>query len=271
MNKYTVREYRRSDIPAMTALWQGVFGDTEELIGSFMALLQDMGTAAVAELNGSVVGAAYVIAGMELIGAGARPPVCGYIYAVAVDPACRRLGIGRELTLRCAELARRRGAEVICTLPAEESLYGWYRDVRGVECVLRRRRFELPCSADEGVMELSSTEYMLWRESMLRDKCHMHPSNPTLEFQRRFCKALGGGLYACGSGICSAYLENGAAVIKELITSVPGDAGTIAASVGAFIGAERAVYFLPDVSGEVYLSALPGSIPPDCVWNISFD
>ena len=45
----------------------------------------------------------------------------------------------------------------------------------------------------------------------------------------------------------------------------------IAASVGAFLGAKTAVWFEPAREGEAYIAALPGSIPADCVWNLSFD
>ena len=118
MSDAVIREYRGGDIPEMSALWQAVFGDSEALVNSFLELLPDMGTAAVAEVNGSIVGAAYAVTGMELVSADGKARTCGYIYAVAVAPEYRGSGIGRALTERSAELARARDAEVICTLPA---------------------------------------------------------------------------------------------------------------------------------------------------------
>ena len=263
MSDAVIREYRRGDIPEMSVLWQAVFGDSEGLVNSFLQLLPDMGTAAVAEVNGKIAGAAYAVTGMELVSASGKVQTCGYIYAVAVAPEFRGSGIGRALTERSAELARDRGAEIICTLPAEESLYAWYKAILGTECVLHRQRFETEATAVAPVQSISAAAYS--------QRCRMRPSHTTLEFQRRFCEELGGGLYACGGGICAAYLEDGAAVIKELIAPDGTDAAVIAASMGAELGTARAIYYLPAPDGEPYLAAIPGEIPSDCVWNITFD
>ena len=271
MSDAVIREYRGGDIPEMSALWQAVFGDSEGLVNSFLQLLPDMGTAAVAEVNGKIAGAAYAVTGMELVSASGKVQTCGYIYAVAVAPEFRGSGIGRALTERSAELARARGAEVICTLPAEESLYAWYKTILGTECALHRQRFETEAAAVAPVQSLSSAEYGQQREALLKGHCYMRPAHTTLEFQRRFCEELGGGLYACGGGICAAYIEDGASVIKELIAPCGTDAAAIAAAIGAALGTKRAVYYLPAPDGEPYLAAEPGSIPADCVWNITFD
>ena len=270
MSDAVIREYRGGDIPEMSELWQTVFGDSEGFVDSFLRLLPGMGTAAVAEVNGKIAGAAYAVTGMELVSAGGKVQTCGYIYAVAVTPEFRGSGTGRTLTERSAELARARGAEVICTLPAEESLYAWYKTILGTECALHRQRYEVKAADIVPVQSLSAAEYGQRREALLKDRCRLRPARTTLEFQRRLCEELGGGLYACG-GICAAYIEGGAAVIKELIAPVGTDAAAIAASIGAALGTERAVYYLPAPDGEPYLAAIPGSIPPDCVWNITFD
>lgn len=54
MSDAVIREYRRGDIPEMSALWQAVFGDSEGFVNSFLQMLPDMGTAAVAEVNGKI-------------------------------------------------------------------------------------------------------------------------------------------------------------------------------------------------------------------------
>ena len=270
MSDAVIREYRGGDISEMSALWQAVFGDSEGLVNSFLELLPDMGTAAVAEANGVIAGAAYAVTGMELVCSGKTKP-CGYIYAVAVAPEFRGSGLGRALTERSAELARACGAEVICTLPAEESLYAWYKTILGTECALCRQRLETEAAAVVPVRSLSASEYGRRREALLKDRCRMRPSHTTLKFQRRFCEELGGGLYACGGGICAAYVAGGAAVIEELIAPTGTGDANIAAAGGGTLGTERAVYYLPAPDGEPYLAAVPGSVPLDCVWNITFD
>ena len=271
MNDVIYREYRPGDVPALSLLWRDVFGDSLSFTANLFALLPDMGSCVIAEESGELLGAACVINGFELAGRKKSRPIVAYIYGVMVRERDRGRGIGKALVLEAAELARRRESEVLTTLPANRPLYGWYRKLLGLECVLHRKRFETGCAPREPVMEMSSTEYLLWRDSLLKGRSYLRPSSPVMEFERRFCQSLGGGLYACGSGICAAYLEDDCCVIKELITNTPSDDALIAASVGAHLGARTAVWYLPSREGEAYVAALPGSIPADCVWNLTFD
>lgn len=271
MNKVQYREYRPGDVPALSLLWREVFGDPLSFTANFFALLPDMGSCVVAEEDGAILGAASIVNGFELVTRQKRRPVVAYLYGVMVREQDRGRGIGKGLCLEAAALAERRESEILTTLPADRPLYGWYRKLLGLECVLHRKRFETGCAPREAVMEMSSTEYLLWRDNLLRGRAYLRPSPPTMEFERRFCQSLGGGLYACLSGICAAYLEGETCVIKELITNSAADAALIAASVGAFLGAKTAVWYLPAREGEAYLAAKPGLIPADCVWNLTFD
>ncbi len=271
MDGYALREYRPGDVPALSLLWRDVFGDPLGFTAEFYALLPDMGSAVVAERDGRLVGAAHVVNGMELVGRQKKPPVVGYLYAVMVAEDCRGHGIGQALTREAEALARRRESALVCTLPASAPLYGWYHRVLGFECLLHRQRREIGCAPRQDVMELSATEYLLWRETLLKGRRFLRPSAPVMEFQRRFCAFYGGGLYACGSGICTAVREGELCVIRELITRDEAERDTIAASVGAFLGAKVSAHYLPAREGEPYIAGLPGSIPADCVWSFSFD
>ena len=268
---WRIREYAPGDVPALSLLWRDVFGDPLSFTAAFFSLLPDMGSAVVAEMDGKIVGAASVVNGFELIGKRKKAPVVGYLYAVMVAPEQRGLGIGMALSKEAAELAKRRESVLFCTLPADQGLYSFYHKLLGFECVLHRRRFEVDCAEIEPAMAMTATEYALWRETLLQGKNHLRPSHPVLEFERRFCACFGGGLYACGSGICAAYLEGDTCISKELITRESADCDTIAASVGLLLGAKKSVYYLPAREGEAYLAAPPGSIPSDCVWNLTFD
>lgn len=273
MAEFIIREIRPGDIPALTALWAETFGDSEHLIREFFRLLPDMGGGVAAVRTGEVIGAAYAITGMELAGAGMEAIACGYIYAVAVSKAYRRLGAGRALTLAAAELAKSRGAQIICTLPAEASLYGWYKDILGVDCVLRRKKRLIKSAAIAPCIRLSSTEYMLWRENMLRDKPHLRLSTPALEFQRLLCEAYGGGFFACGPGIAAAYTDGDRGIVRELLSADGRGRDEAAVSIGAALGVRELLLFEPAGrdEGQAYIAAHPGSVPDACVWNLSFD
>ena len=271
LENYTIREYRPGDVPALSLLWRDVFGDPLDFTAEFYAMLPDMGSAVVAEADGKLVGAAHVMNGFELVGKKKKPPVVGYLYAVMVAADYRSLGIGKALTAEAAALAKRRESAFLCTLPADAPLYGWYHRLLGLDCALYREAHTVDCAPLETVGEFSATEYLLWRETLLQGKTYLRPSQPTMEFMRRFCMFYGGGLYACGSGICTAELDGDLCLIKELITNTPEDCGRIAASVGAALGAKKCVYYLPAPAGEAYIAAPPGAVPADCVWNLTFD
>lgn len=271
MAETTIREYRPSDVPALTALWAETFGDSEELIAAFFRLLPELGTAMVAEAEGKPIGCACVLTGMELRGTGKAASVGGYIYAVAVESAYRHNGTGRALVKAAGDKARELGAAFVCTLPAEGSLYAWYEEILGVKPALYCERRRVSCGKHERCMKLSSSEYGLRREAMLCGKARLFLSSPGLEFTRILCEAYGGGLFACGSGICAAYLEGETCLVRELICADESEYDCVAASVGAELGAAECEYRLPALSGEAYIAAESGAIPPECVWDLSFD
>ena len=86
------RPARSEDIPQLKALWKLVFGDADELIDAFFALLWPDCRTAVVEENGTVVAAAYAV----------RLENIRYIYAVATHPEYRGRGYGEAVTLAAA-------------------------------------------------------------------------------------------------------------------------------------------------------------------------
>lgn len=263
MADFTLRGTLPEDYAALSALWQHCFGDPPELVEKFFSLLPELGRGVTAEYQGRAVGAAYSLTGLELL---PEHKGCGYIYAVAVDDSCRGLGIGGALSVAAAEAARQAGAEVICTLPAEESLYDWYEKLIGVKYVLRRK--ELICKAAEGdCREISAEEYAQRREELLRGRAHIRFPAAYLEFQNELCKGYGGGFYAVGDAIAAAYPEGDTAKICELIgTEKTAAAGAIAAKLGAAC----ALHYEPATDGERFV-AIDSALPWDCEWNLAMD
>ena len=139
--RWFCREVRPDDRKALVSLWVRVFGDAPELVEAFLDLLPEMGTGVTAEENGELLGTAYLLDGFTLISPDSAPKKCGYLYAVAVEEHARRKGIGARLSQAAAEIGRMRGAELICTLPAEHSLYRWYASVLSLHEVTQRSFF----------------------------------------------------------------------------------------------------------------------------------
>ena len=266
MSACIIREYRGDDVPALKRLWQAVFGDTEELIDAFFALLPGMGTGVAAEADGLPCGMAFLIDGLSVSGR-----KVGYLYAVAVDPARRGQGLGAALSREAFRIGRLRGAEILCTQPAEPSLFDWYQKILGVECVLRRRTELLPCFPGLSPAILSAEDYTAKREALLSGQAHLCLSDHAMLFEKALCRSCGGDLYRIGDGLAAAYLDGDRAVIRELLLPEGSDRAATASSLGAALAAKDVLLCSADPNGEPYLAGIPGSIPVDLEWNLSFD
>lgn len=272
MADYLLREYSNQDIPSLKRLWAACFGDREEYIDGFFSLLPGLGTAISAVHEGRVCGSAYILEDMKLCAADEAQPVA-LIYAVAVDESCRRLGIGAELVRRAVELARQRGAKHIVTLPAEESLYGWYEKVCGFKCRLYRQEKSVE-TMDMGVVKrISAEEYSALREERLRGRTHIVYGPAAMRLQELLCRTYSGGLFSCAGAIAAAYRAEGVGIMQELICPEGMDEEVFAAAIGFELDAEDVKLQGPAnaQSGTAYLAALDSGLPEDCYWPLAFD
>ena len=265
--EYTLRLTAQEDHPALAALWQKTFGDPPELVAAFFRLLPELGFGVTALLDGRPVGAAYGITAFTLRGRGR----CCYLYAVAVEPACRGGGIGAALCRAVMEEGRRRGCSLPCTQPAEESLYGWYRRILDLEGVIFRRFFRVKAAALLPVLPLDAERYAARRRELLAalPGAVLDAAPAALRFEEALCRSCGGGLYAVGPGLAAAYPEDGVCQVRELL--LPGKEADAAASLAACLGLPQAVYALPAESGEPYIALPEADAAGISLWNLSFD
>ncbi len=246
-----LRESAPQDTDQLRQLWCDVFGDPPELVDAFLSLLPGMGCGCVAERDGRILGAAYLIDGFTLLQPGKAPQHCGYLYAVAVHPDARGHGIGAAVSRGAAELGRKRGAELICTLPAEESLYRWYGEILSLTHQSTRRVFT--CDELPGARPLEASEYLLRREALLRDTPHAVPNASVMEFSASLCRACGGGLYALDDMLFCAYRIQNRWVMPELLPLSAADRITgLSSSEHAYLCADR-------------------PLPDGLIWNLTLD
>jgi len=247
-----LRESLPQDAEELKGLWCDVFGDPPELVDAFLSLLPEMGCGCVAEHDGRILGAAYLIHGFTLLRPGKAPLRCGYLYAVAVRPEARGRGLGAAVSRGVAELGRLHGVELVCTLPAEESLYRWYGEILSLTHMSTRRVFSRD-ALPAGVQPLEADEYLRRREALLCGIPHVLPSGAVMDFEAALCRISGGGLYALDDMVFFAYPDKGRWVIPELLP---------------LSAADR----VPGLNAEVlpYLCA-DRPLPEGLVWNLTFD
>jgi len=265
--KTEIREIRTEDHAALIALWHRVFEDPEELAAAFLRLLPEIGSGAAAFVDGQLAGAAYIVTGLTV-----EDKRAAYLYAVAVHPEYRGLGLGMAVTKEAAALGRALRADFVCTLPASRSLYGWYEELIGTHCALYRREETLPVRPGPMVRSLFAEEYNARREEFLAGKAHMTFSPAAARYEAINCRCFGGDFYAVGDGIAAAYREEDLAVVREVLCPNEGDRRLCAAAVGDAMGCRRVKLYTPGKKGDLpYLAAEPGALPEDCVWDLAFD
>lgn len=270
MNKFELREYKAPDIPALSRLWKRSFGDSQGFLDAFFAALPSMGSGLVAECDGVICGAAYTITEQQLAYPDGVKRRLGYIYGVSVDERFQGRGIGAALVKGVYALSKERGAEIVCTLPAEDSLYGWYDKLIEVKCALHRSVRTVSPQTGGSCREISAEEYMHLREALLAGRPRLIPSMAVLEFQGQMLKEYSGGLYVVEGGIAAAYADGDCGIIRELLLPQGGDVASAASHLAAAMGVKTAKLFEASAGGKNYIaSELP--LPTDCVWNLSLD
>ncbi len=265
---YDIREYTKDDIGAMKSLWCDTFGDPPELVDSFFELLPSMGTGFVAELDGEVFGAAYVLDAFLHLPDSSTKKIA-YIYAVAVDDSVRGQGIGAELTRACMRSAWECSADICCTLPAEDSLYDWYKSRCGLTAASYCSYDNIAASAEiSGIKRLSADEYGFLREDILRGKAHVGFYYGYLRFQEEIFISSCGGFFEYRGAIACGYIENDTLYVKEYL----GDEPDFIPALCAALDAKSAVIRHASSNGERYIAAYQkADFPPDTVWNLTLD
>lgn len=265
-----IRKYAAADVSALCALWLRNFDDTENFVRDFHEALPHLGSAVVAGLEGKIIGAAYTLNGQALSCPGEADVPLGFLYGVSVDREYRRHGVGAAVVKAAYELSKAMGAEIVGILPARAALYDWYGELLGMEYTLSRSVSQVKAAALQPCTPISSGEYLAKREALLGTMPHVSLSAASMEFAKKLMCEYGGELYSVSGGIAAAYMEGGLAIIRELILPDGMDLPSAASSLSFAMGAEEGRLYMPSTSGDRYiLSDRP--LPPDCIWNLSFD
>lgn len=265
MTEPIIRPVRREDCDPLAALWRRVFQDPPELSRAFLEDLPALGGGACAEEDGVLLGAAYAVTDYFL-----EERRLAYLYAVAVQPEARGRGLGAALSREAAALGRRLGAELVCTCPAEDSLYPWYERIIAVRPALRQREERVESRPGDIPAPLSPEEYGARREILLAGTPHVRLGPAVLRREKANCRACGGDLLALGEGIAAVYCDEGETRIRELLVPAGADRSALAAALGAAFATERALLLTPDPAGEPCLAA-DRPLPPGCVWGLTLD
>lgn len=269
MTDPVIRCFRPEDSLGAARLWEQVFGDPASLVLEFLDIFSAQPDfCRVAEADGRIVAAAYCLDGPELILPN-QPPISGtYLYAVATDPAWRKLGLAAKLCRDLRDLAFHRGIRYVFTKPAEESLYHWYEEKIGAVPALPcgKLRFTAPVdTASLPVAQFTPTEYAELREALLKNTPHVRLPESFIRWEHLLHETYGGAFLNIGGWAVDVFSDGAQAEIHELLSPPHSDytPEDIAGAVMSHYGVSTVSATIPNGT-EHYISCATatGNIPP---------
>lgn len=204
----------------LKSLWEDVFRDEPEYIDRFFDMLYAPGMAALCELDGRIVSAAYVLRLGDLVREGRWTP-CRVVYSYGTHPDFRRRGFGGKVLRMAYEASVQTGYGVIC--PSESELFDYYEGFGYSKCfaVSEQDCTDVGLPLTGSVTRVTVRGYAALREELLHGRTHIDFDIKPLEFQEAVCNASGGGLFYIvteGDRCCAAVeIRDGRAFIPELI------------------------------------------------------
>lgn len=208
------------DEPKLHKLWRETFGDEDSFISSFFSAFYTAGNAAVAEYNGEIISAMYLLPAGTLYSNESAFSCC-YLYALSTLEEYRCRGIAEKVLECAAQAAFSRGYDCVYLSPAENDLFAYY-EKRGFEsCFSCSEQMFLGKPAASPVMleSVSPEEYSQIREELLENIPHVEYSLGMISFQQYICKIGGAELWRFPGGCVAAEVLRGgkSAIIKELL------------------------------------------------------
>lgn len=220
MSQYNIRLMTMADAAQGAKLWSLVFGDEESVVLEFFRIFGHYrGFAACAELDGSIVAAAYCPPGMDYLSPDGSIKTGCYLYAVATHPDHRKHGLAKEICLLLRDTAWAMGMDYLFTKPSEESLYSWYEEKIGaVPClggVQKEYTLTAPCTMS--VTPLTAEAYTELRSKHLQGLPHVRQDEGWMQWEHLLHTAYGGGFYAVDDHIADCYFDRETLTVNELL------------------------------------------------------
>jgi GNAT superfamily N-acetyltransferase len=190
----------------LKSLWKEVFGDTDEYIERFFGEYYSPELCVYSVRDGRTAAAAYLMPAGDFMQPDGGSVPCAHIYAVGVLPEYRGLGLGKDVTERCAMLGLERGFGAVILHPADEGLFRFYKSLGFYTSF-----YESPClkPPGRGLLPIAAGEYRSLRETYLQGTAHVNLDIKALEYFESQ-----GGQFFKGENFCMAKDDG---VVKEYL------------------------------------------------------
>lgn len=212
---------KKSDLPALTKLWQACFGDSVAAINEFWKVFDLIEVFIAREAVPVAMLCALPVTFFDECGEAHK---ASYFYAVCTAKTHRRRGISQKLTQFAESNVK---SEFVFLTPASEDLFGFYRK-SGYQTACYHNRYQVAASGTAKIQPIDAAAYQNLRQMQLY--------GDFISYDNRLI-ALQSGLYRIETKetICCAAAEKHGEelLIKELLPDVPEAAAALAAHLGA--------------------------------------
>lgn len=142
------------EIAQLKDVWRSSFGDYDDYINLFMKNRLASSVPLVCKVDGKIVSVLYLLSG----GVRFKNKVLSaeYVYAAATLPEYRGKGYMAELLQEARKFSEAKGSDLICLVPASESLFSFYEKF-GYTTVFKSRRIEIE---NIGFNQVSDTDFV---------------------------------------------------------------------------------------------------------------
>jgi len=217
-----------AEIPALRALWKEAFGDSDAFLDDFFSTAFSPNRSRRIEENGQILSALYWFDGSYSGGK------LAYLYAVATARSARGRGLCRALMEDTHRHLASLGYVGAILVPAEPSLFGFYRRMGYADCTSVR---EFTVSASDSPLSLRAIgkeEYRSLRRALLP------PDSVLQEGENLDFWATQAGFFATSDSVFTAWIREDELVCSELLGNVD-QAPHLVAALGCSHGRFRTV------------------------------
>ena len=210
---------KKSDLGALTKLWQCCFGDEVAEIRSFWDKTFDKIQVFVAREGQSILAMTCVLP-TTLVDEEGEAHSCGYFYAVCTHPSARGKGLCKKLMDYAQKNCK---ADYAALVPAEESLFGFY-EAMGYKTVFFNSEYTVSPKKAAKIRPATPEVYRSIRELQLYDNFLSYDE---------FLLPCAGQLYRIetdeGLYCACAYKKDDTLLIRELLPDSPEAAAALCA------------------------------------------
>lgn len=204
------------DIISIISLWNEAFGDKERDIRFFLDNKFVPKNTIVCEEQNKIISMLFLLEGNMVLNAVSYPSY--YLYAACTAKSHRGKGIMAKLLEKAKETACERNKYFICLMPAEDSLFDFYKKF-GYKSVFSRKILYIDkCELKDINIEVDQSETIdpgIIRKNVFHDFDRFEWDEKAVDFACKHHSLYGGNVLATRKGYALYVKSDNKAIVKE--------------------------------------------------------